>query len=787
MMRIAPVMFILATLCSCSLGGLDSVAYSGVDRDTGAGGADAAGLDAGDSSVPPDAAPDAAPDGADTTDSADGGSPDLADTQADTRDCIDGDHDGYGEGPDCLGADCNDGDADIPGPILWYPDTDDDGVGTQAGAMRACAAPEGFVKEAGDCAPDDPSVAPGLLDVCDGVDNNCNDVIDEDPDLRLYPDTDEDGYGDAMGQPVLGCRIGGRVADATDCNDGDRDVNPGETEDCTAVDRNCDRDPYEGAANPPIWYRDSDMDTYGDVLREVASCLAPGGYVGRARDCNDRDASIHPGADELCDPEDRNCDGHPTQGAVDVQAFYTDADDDGFGRDDSVEYACDTPVGLVAVGGDCDDMNVLVFPGSHLIETPNDGIDADCDGYDTCRDYGCDSWPDLVVASPRDGARVFAGREGGLNFQMPIELPVAPTVIGHVDRGDFNGDGWIDIVLIHGPDETPAPGVSYVLLGGPPDVPFIDAPWRFQTFPATQAVVADLNGDGKDDLIIAETALRLEDDLNRVPVVRFGGPNGFESPIPAGRSGASWVSTGELGSDGSPDIAVSHEDIVLLLDSASRWEVREAAMLAADDSRFNYIGDFDGDGAGDVLVVNSGEAQTTHDLFYGPEFNVATPFVSAASDYAAVADINGDGRLDIAFATRTGPPTIFASSGHRMWRAHTGLVGGSSKAMTWGISDGTAYLVVPGFDFNVPAAPTSTFVYRIAATYPDGQLDVLNTRFRFQGQAESVVMTNLSDTGRPQVIWGNIAGPGSFLQTVDADRQETVEGPVGPLRALGDD
>ena len=63
----------------------------------------------------------------------------------------------------------------------------------------------------------------------------------------------------------------------------------------------------EGGAS--TFYADADADGYGDPDAMILACAAPDGTVGNADDCDDRDDSVHPDAEELCDGEDQDCDG----------------------------------------------------------------------------------------------------------------------------------------------------------------------------------------------------------------------------------------------------------------------------------------------------------------------------------------------------------------------------------------------------------------------------------------------------------------------------------------------
>ena len=72
---------------------------------------------------------------------------------------------------------------------------------------------------------------------------------------------------------------------------------------------------------------------------------------------------------------DNNCDGVIDE---DVQtAFFTDRDGDGFGSDDSIEWACEESEGVTSVSGDCDDSNAVVNPAA---EEVCDGLDNNCSG-----------------------------------------------------------------------------------------------------------------------------------------------------------------------------------------------------------------------------------------------------------------------------------------------------------------------------------------------------------------------------------------------------------------------
>ncbi len=107
-----------------------------------------------------------------------------------------------------------------------------------------------------------------------------------------------------------------------------------------------------------------------------------GSTSGSADDCNDNVFAINPGAVEICDGLDNNCDGQADEGLT-----GTDADGDGY----YAEGSC------AAIADDCNDTNAAVYPGA--VEIPYDGVDQDCNGVDgytpseeacfDCHDWRC--------------------------------------------------------------------------------------------------------------------------------------------------------------------------------------------------------------------------------------------------------------------------------------------------------------------------------------------------------------------------------------------------------------
>jgi len=289
------------------------------------------------------------------------------------------------------GDDCDDDDASVSPsePEIWYDGVDQDCDGNdddQDGDGYALA---------DDCDDTDASIHPGAAEECDGVDQDCDGTIDNDPidGTTYYADDDGDGYGDAS-RGTAACDLPtGMTGDDQDCDDTDASIHPGATEICDGLDQDCDGSIDEDATGGATWYADWDGDGYGDVTSTTEACSAPSGYVGDDRDCDDLNAAVNPGAAEICDGLDNDCDDLVDDDDPSVtggSTWYVDGDGDGWGLDSSVHTACDAEPGDVARGGDCNDLDSDVNPGA--IEAWYDGIDQDCDGNDDDADYDGHPW-----------------------------------------------------------------------------------------------------------------------------------------------------------------------------------------------------------------------------------------------------------------------------------------------------------------------------------------------------------------------------------------------------------
>ncbi len=321
---------------------------------------------------------------------------DLIDDEDD--DIPDSDGDGVGDCEDCDDVD----DGNFPGneEVCDGRDNNCDGLIDDYDPTIPDADGDGH-SECSDCDDQDANNHPGNVESCDGLDNDCDGLIDDlDPDV---PDNDADGF--------QAC---------SDCDDDDPASFPGAIEVCDGVDNDCDEEADEGLTFAD-WYVDGDSDGFGDSGEpSVNACAQPLGYVADGTDCNDARNDFHPGATELCDGEDGDCDGT-------VPADEADGDSDGW-------RACD---------GECDDGNPSVHPGA--TEDCTNGIDDDCNGDADAMDTGT-----CVILAPEvvlieethtslDENQVvfeYTGNEGLLDPSDPLYLtPGSTIIVSGVDTG----------------------------------------------------------------------------------------------------------------------------------------------------------------------------------------------------------------------------------------------------------------------------------------------------------------------------------------------------------------
>jgi len=320
-----------------------------------------------------------------------------------------------------------------------------------------CAGPEDLdedgYNEYVDCDDLNAAVNPGMTEVCNYIDDDCDGVVDEDCEIVCDVDLDcgepacagelnycdggnifqefeypvcenagsYDSYCSVEYGPelILECGFGcfsGRCLDEPevdedddgyvvddDCDDLNAEVNPGADELCNYIDDDCDGvvdedceivcdvdldcgevvstnvcsggDVYRDYSEPVCGNAGEygsycSVDTHQELVQDCSYGCFSGECIFKVDedldddgfdfdvDCDDSDASVYPGALEICgNGVDEDCSG------FDLECVDDDEDDDGY-----------------VVGEDCDDLNAAVHPGA--VEICGNGVDEDCDGFD---------------------------------------------------------------------------------------------------------------------------------------------------------------------------------------------------------------------------------------------------------------------------------------------------------------------------------------------------------------------------------------------------------------------
>jgi len=512
-----------------------------------------------------------------------------------------------------------------------------------------------------DCDDLNPASNPGAVEICDGLDNNCNGVVDDSPSDATwwYADVDGDGYGDSSTAQQLCDGPPDWVDNGDDCDDADASVNPEATEVCDGVDQDCDGTADDGTGT--TLYADRDEDGYGSPDDVLISCEGEEeGYLEDDSDCDDQDDEINPDAVDVCgDGVDQDCDD-----ADATCSWLGDASDE-------AGHAITTWSGgeAVQILGDWDgDGDVEIAIGDH-------GKTKDLDGnwlFDTGTNG--EDYPGSVKIYAWDGTSLepeafIEGHSDGEAFGTTlVEADVTNDGVTDLLVSDYlwdDGDGCA--YLYEGPVSagTTSAGVADRRLCGP-------------TFTGADMAAADTNGDGVSDWIIASPGNPGDDWEVSVwfisgPVTTAGG-EGSPSDVAEGHYLGRWDSVlmvgqvgsaGDLDGDGDDEVVVGTGLNHMVLDDpgSSSLDLTDdyLAIVVLDDSdagidtsrERDLLGaDVNDDGTPDLLVSSEDRIY----VFAGPvdgelgaddAESVLVNETGAYMNRLSVADMDGDGVLDV--------------------------------------------------------------------------------------------------------------------------------------------
>ncbi|MFT5686062.1 MAG: hypothetical protein ACI8RZ_007017, partial [Myxococcota bacterium] len=515
----------------------------------------------------------------------------------------------------------------------------------------------------------------------------------------------------------------------------------GDGDGISVLEGDCDdSDPTVSVGANQLWYADADGDGLGDPDSAVMGCSAPSGYVEDGQDCDDSRLDIYPGASELCDGLDNDCDGVVDDNPADPTIYFPDGDEDGFGNGAASIASCEAPLGYVTDGTDCDDSEANVFPGSTATEIPFDGLDTDCDGRDFCTDLSCDGRPDLVLAYLYDGdsfdlsVSLFHG-DGSLLDPVPAALSAEQTTDTVV--ADFNGDGYLDIAAANGS------GLDGIVLSsvywGSSSGHTTDNREQLLTPGAESVLAHDLDGDGLPELIFASHSRSYGPDIvyDLDSVVYWASSSGFlvREPSPLPTSGALGVAAADLDADGAQDVVFcNHRDDSLdpfTISSVIYWggDFSKSTRLPVDGCRGLDIADLNDDGTLDIVFASyrgAASSTSTSRIYWGDgdhfASKTATDLPTVAAFSVQAADLDGDGLPELVFGSLLDDVEGFAysESVRIYWGQATGYstdgmteleAAGSERPLLTDLDgDGLPEMIAPGYAAGTDFAPAS-FIY----------------------------------------------------------------------------
>jgi hypothetical protein len=354
------------------------------------------------------------------------------------------------------------------------------------------------------------------------------------------------------------------------------------------------------------------------------------------------------------------------------------------------------------------------------------------------------------------GGAGVGGAGGGPLFGAAVTYATAINA-SSIAIGDLDGDGALDLAVANYGDNQAMNGSVSVLLnrGNGTFAPATS----FDVFASPQSIaLADLDGDGRTDVIVSNTS------GNDVITLRNTGKGTLGPPVSyaAGRYPQA-VAASDMNGDGKPDVLVVSDagTLNVLKNLGGGTLAGPVSYSTGGQASFLAVGDLNGDGKDDVAMSNSGNGGAPGNL--GVRLNLGDGTLSGISSFGldtpfyarsvAIGDMNGDGHPDLVVGG--------------WWSSDQGIQGRVDVFS----NDGKASFTAPA---SYAATSTEPVALVVADFDRDGAPDVAAASYQMTGQSAAILMRDTGVGLGPAVSYP----AGTFAQAVaagDLDRDGWID------------